>query len=69
MAGRPQSKKANVEALQRLVLSVDSIVDLRPVIAYTMHHTGATSREIGEVFGVSRQMADIYIEQAQEILA
>jgi transposase len=66
MAGRPPAKKANIEALQLLALSTESIVDLRPIIAYTMHYCGTTYREIGEVFSISYQMAQQLVEQARQ---
>jgi hypothetical protein len=66
MAGRPKQKKANIEALKKLD-AANTIIDTRPLIAYVMRHTGATFNEIGEVFDVSRQMAQTQFERAERI--
>jgi hypothetical protein len=68
MAGRPQSNKADIEALQRLVLSTSSVVDMHPIIAYVMKSCGTTSREVGEVLGIPRQLADELYKQVKEQL-
>jgi transcriptional regulator len=44
----------------------NTVTDHRPIIAYVMRHCGATVREIGEVFGVSRQQAETIYKNAQE---
>lgn len=64
MARLPQ-KKANIEALQRLVVTLDGVVDYRPIIAYVMHYTQCTYAEIAEVFGISRQMAETLVKQSK----
>jgi len=64
MARKPQNK-ANIEALQRLVINLDGIVDYRPIIAYVMHYTGCNYREISDVFGISRQMAETLVKQSK----
>lgn len=65
---RPKSQVVDVEKLQALAVSLDEVVDYRPIISYTMKQCGATSREIAEVFGVSRQMAEYYVEQIEKAI-
>lgn len=62
---RIPSKKADIEALQRLVITLDGVVDYRPIIAYVMHYTSCTYREIAEVFGISKQMAETLVKQSK----
>ena len=62
---RTLQKKANIPELQKLILP-NTVTDHRPIIAYVMRHCGATVREIGEVFGVSRQQAETIYKNAQE---
>jgi hypothetical protein len=66
MAGRPKQKKANIEALKKLD-AAKTIIDVRPLIAYVMRHSGCTFTEIGEVFGLTRQQAQTKFEQAERI--
>jgi len=68
MAGRPQSTKVDIEAMQRLVLSLEGAVDYNPIIALTMRNCKATYREIGEVLGVSHQMARTLVTSVKEIV-
>lgn len=62
---RTQQKKANIPELQKLLVP-NTVTDHRPIIAFVMRHCGATVREIGEVFGVSRQQAETIYKNAQE---
>lgn len=57
MAGRPTVNKADTKAIRKLIKSSD-IIDLRPVVAYVMRHSGCTWREIATTFGLSRQQAE-----------
>lgn len=65
---RPKQQKVDVEALQLLIISVDGVVNYLPLIGYTMRACGATYREIGEAFGVSRQMAEYQVKEIEKAL-
>ena len=65
---RVHSKKAEIEKLQRLVIAIDGVVNYLPLIGYTMRACGATYREIGEAFGVSRQMAEYQVKEIEKAL-
>jgi hypothetical protein len=52
--GRPIKHNANTEAIKKLSQTAD-LVDLRPIIAYTMRHSGCTLAEIANVFDISKQ--------------
>jgi transposase len=68
MAGRPKQDKANIEKIQNLYNSTKQIIDPRPIIAVVMKECGASYREIGEVFGVTRQMAETIVKNAEKDL-
>ena len=65
---RVHSKKDEIEKLQRLVIAIDGVVNYLPLIGYTMRACGATYREIGEAFGVSRQMAEYQVKEIEKAL-
>lgn len=60
--------KINILTLRQFVKLTDNLIDVKPIIAFTMKMCGATSEEVGEVFQVSRQVADGYIKKAREVL-
>lgn len=62
---RTKQEIANIQELQKL-LKTNGVTDHRPIIAYVMKHCGATMREVGEVFGVTRQQAETIYKNAQE---
>ena len=62
MAGRPTQKKANIEAIRKIR---QAGVDTRPLIAYTMRNCGCTYSEIGQVFDITRQMAETLVKQVE----
>ena len=62
---RTKRETANIKELQKLIVK-NTVLDHRPLIAYVMAHCGATVREIGEVFGISRQQAHTIVTKAQE---
>lgn len=68
MAGRPVQKKADVEQIQRLYYRANNVLDVRPIIALTMRSCGCTYAEIGEVFGITKQMVQTIIENAESEL-
>lgn len=68
MAGRPASTKANIEQIKKVYQSTSQVIDPRPIIAVVMKECGASYREIGEVFGVSRQMAETIVKSAEKDL-
>lgn len=59
MAGRPIQKKADILAIQKAKDA--SVFDTRPLIAYVMHNCGCTYAEIGQVFDITRQMAETLV--------
>lgn len=63
MAGRPKQEKADIKALKKL--NEASLIDYRPIVAYTMRKCGCTFTEIAEVFGVTRQMAETIVKNAE----
>lgn len=67
MAGRPTTKKANIQKIQQLIKNSDGIVDYRPIIAAIMRYCGCTYTEIGEAFGITRQMAQTVIKATERI--
>jgi hypothetical protein len=67
MAGRPTIKKADIAAIKQLNATAGSMVDLRPIIAFTMRSCGCTFDEIGEAFDVTRQMAKTLVDQAERL--
>lgn len=68
MAGRPTQKKANVKGLQKIVAQEGKLIKLRPAIALIMRYSGCTYAEIGEVFGITKQMAETAVQQAEREL-
>lgn len=68
MSGRPTQKKADIPAIQNMLVNSKKLVDLRPVIALTMRSCGCTFEEIGQVFDISRQMAETLIKKAEREL-
>lgn len=64
MSGRPVSKTANTEQLQKLI-KVNDVTDNRPLIAYVMRNCGATFTEIGTVFNLSRQQVETIYKNAE----
>ena len=67
MAGRPLSDKANTRAIRKLNKMSD-VVDLRPIVAYVMHHSGCTWAEISRTFGVNRQTAESIVKELESKL-
>ena len=68
MAGRPKQEKADITAIKKLFVSTSQVIDPRPIIAYTMKNCGCTFREIGEVFGVTKQQAETIFKNAEKEL-
>lgn len=68
MAGRPTSKTADTEKIKRLYNRANNVLDVRPIIALTMRNCGCTFTEIGAVFGVTRQMAETIVKNAESEL-
>lgn len=64
MAGRPRQTDANIKVLRTLYKSTKQVIDPRPIMALVMKECGASYREIGEVFGVTRQMAETIVKNA-----
>lgn len=68
--GRKKQVQANVKELQKLNKSAADLImqisDSKKIIAYTMRLSGCTYSEIAEVFGTSRQGAEILIKKAKE---
>lgn len=62
---RNKQVRADTEALKKLS---GSMLDTRPLIAYTMKKSGCTLAEIGEVFGVSSQRAKGIVERAERLI-
>lgn len=67
MAGRPTVNKADVKAIRKLNKMSD-VVDLKPIVAYTMRHSGCTWVEIAKVFGVTRQTAENIVKEIENKL-
>lgn len=67
MARTPQ-QRADIEALQRLVLATDGIVDYTYLIAYIMRKSGCTHAEIGKVLGMARQNVERLVTQVEKVL-
>ena len=65
MAGRPTQKKANIEAIKK---ARQTGVDTRPLVAYVMRNCGCTYAEIGQVFDITRQMAETLVKQVEKNL-
>lgn len=65
---RPVSKKADIEAMQLLSVSLDNIIDYRPMLAYTMWACGCTYAEIGKVFAISPSLAEYHIKELRKAL-
>lgn len=61
---RPKQEIADVKALKSII--GQDLIDLRPLIALVMHYSGCSDREIGEVFGVTRQSANNIVKTAKE---
>lgn len=68
MAGRPVSKTADIKQIQALYHRANNVLDVRPIIALTMRNCGCTYAEIGQVFGVTKQMAETIIKKAEKEL-
>lgn len=68
MAGRPKQQTADIAELQKLFNSTSQVIDPRPIIAVTMNACGASYREIGEVFGLTRQQAETIVKNAKKEL-
>lgn len=67
MAGRPTVLKADVKAIRKLNKMSD-VVDLRPIVAYTMRHSGCTWVEIAKTFGISRPTAESIVKELESKL-
>ena len=59
--------KPDIDALQRLA-EAEELVDIRPIIAYTMKKSGCTYPEVGKVFGVTKQMASKIVKRIERKL-
>ncbi len=66
MAGRPITKIANIENIQKLLAT--DLVDIRPIITVVMRECGCTFEEIGKVFGFTRQNAEILFKNTKDKL-
>ena len=66
--GRKAQAKADIEALQRLVIGVEGVVDYSPLISYVMRKCGCTYSEIGKVFNVHRTTAEYYTKAIEIVL-
>jgi len=59
-------RTTKVEEIKRMYESTDQM-DIKPLmqplVMYVMHQSGASSREIGEVFGISRQSVDYRLKK------
>jgi hypothetical protein len=66
---RPVSRKADIEAMQLLAVSLDNIVDYRPIVAYTMWACGCTYKEIGDTFAISPSLAEYHVKELKKALA
>jgi len=62
---RIKSTKADIEAIQLLVIALGDVVDYQPIISYVMWACGASYREIGEVYQITPQAADYHIRQTK----
>lgn len=62
---KPVQKKADIAKLQSLVVELGGIIDYMPVIVYVMKASGCTYQEIGNVYGVSRQLAEYYTKKVE----
>lgn len=65
---RTKQEIANIKVLQDLYHSTKQVIDPRPIIALVMKECGASYREIGEVLGVSKQMAETIVRNARKDL-
>lgn len=68
MAGRPVQKKANIENIKKINEATKQVIDPRPIIVYTMRECGCTFSEIGQVFNISRQMAEAIYKATEKDL-
>lgn len=68
MAGRPRTEIANIKKIKALYNSTNQVIDPRPIIAVVMRECGASYREIGEVFGLTKQMAETIVQNAEKDL-
>ena len=68
MAGRPQIKRADLNALRKLVKAMDTVNDHSPMIAYVMRYCGCSNEEIGMVFDVSRQAGSSLANKVEKAL-
>lgn len=68
MAGRPVTRLADVKEIQRIYNEATNTLDTRPLIVLTMRACGCTYAEIGEVFGISKQMVQTIVEHAESEL-
>lgn len=60
-------KEVNVKLIQTIYKNPINLT-LKPILALTMHASGATYENIGNVFGVSRQRAEQMVAKAKEDL-
>ena len=65
---RPAIKTVNIKNMKELVNIIGNVVDYYPILAYTMKNCGATYSEIAEVFGISNQLADYYVNNIRKAL-
>ena len=57
--------KINPDTTAIKLLQDSSALDLKHVIAYTMHYCGCTYEQIGEVFGFTRQQAKNVVDSVK----
>lgn len=62
---RTVKKVADTQAIQKLEVYSNDIIDLRPIIAYTMRKSDCTFTEIAEVFNISRQFAKTIVDELE----
>ena len=65
---RPKEKNANIEHLRQLNDVMGNVVDYMPIVAYTMRECGCTYSEIGEVFDITRQQSEYFVNNIKKAL-
>lgn len=65
---KPAQNKADIEALQRMMLAIDGVIDYTYVVSYIMRKCGCTHAEIGKVLGITKQGAKHITDQAEKVL-
>lgn len=58
----------DIKKVKRLLKLNNDVIDLRPIIFYMLKHQGSTYKEIGEVFGISKQRAQQIVKAVEDKL-